>query len=263
MKLGYKSDVHLDFWVKEVNRSKIKDFIKNILFPKNADILILAGDIGHSNLQNAIFLEEIKKYYGAVLVTYGNHDLYLLTDEDKQKYKTSSARLKEFKEYVKYIEGVYFLDGALADVDGLKILGTPGWYDFSYAVKHGISLDVIRGQWEVIMSDAKFIVPKIDPPNFSLFEKEKIRNYLYDADIVFTHVPPLYIKCHDDVLMNSFYTFYGYDLFVHNIKYWVFGHCHRSFDFYYDTIRFLSSPLGYPVGRRGEFGIKHLNIQGV
>ena len=260
MKIAYKSDIHLDFWVKEKNRNKIKDFIKNILFPKTADVLIIAGDLGHDNLQNALFLEEIKKYYGVVLVTFGNHDLYLLDEESLNKYKTSHARLSELKEYIRFIEGVYFLDGDIADVAGIKILGAGGWYDFSYAVRHGISLEVIRGQWEVIMSDAKYIHPKIDPPTFSSFEKEKIRSFIYDADIVFTHVPPLYIKCFDDVLMNSFYTFYGYDLFANNVKYWIFGHCHQAHDFYYDTVRFLSSPLGYPVGRRGEFGIRNLNI---
>jgi len=261
MKIAYKSDIHLDFWVKETNRNKIKDFVKNILFPKTADILIIAGDLGHNNFQNALMLEELKKYFGAILVTYGNHDLYLLNQKDK--YKTSYARIQEMKEYIRYIDGVYFLDGDIADVGGVKILGAAGWYDFSYAIRHGISLEVVRGQWEVIMSDSKNIYPKIDPPSFCALEKEKIRSYMYDAKIVFTHVPPLYIKCFDDVLMNSFYTFYGYDLFANNIKYWIFGHCHKVHDFYYDTIRFLSSPLGYPVGRRGEFGIKYMNLEGV
>jgi len=259
MKIAYKSDIHLDFWVKEVNRSSIKDFIKNILFPKPADVLILAGDIGHNNLQNALFLEEIKKYFGVVLVTFGNHDLYVLNN----LYDSSLARLNEFKEFVKLIDGVFFLEGEIAQVGELKILGSGGWYDFSFAIKHGLSLEVIRGQWEIIMSDARYIIPKIDPVSFSFFEKEKLREKINKADIVFTHVPPLYLKCFEDVLMNSFYTFYGYDLFENNIKYWIFGHCHKVNDFYYDTIRFLSSPLGYPVGRRGEFEIKYLNLQGV
>jgi len=260
MKIGFKSDIHLDFWVKETKRASIRDFIKKILMPKTADVLILAGDLGHNNVQNALFLEEIKNYFGAVFLTFGNHDLYLLGD-DVKKYKTSYARISEMKEFVRFIEGVYFLDGDLAEVGDISILGAGGWYDFSYALRHGISLSVIRGQWEILMNDAKHIYPKIDSVSFSSFEKEKLRIYTEKADIVFTHVPPLYIKCHEDVLMNSFYTFYGYDLFENNIKYWIYGHCHRAEDFYYDTIRFLSSPLGYPVTRRGEFGIRYLNLR--
>jgi DNA repair exonuclease SbcCD nuclease subunit len=262
MRIGFKSDIHLDFWIdKSFSRSRIRRFIAEILKPKISDVLIIAGDIGHFNVQNAIFLEEIKKYCDYVLVTFGNHDLYLLELEEFKRYRNSFERLEEMKKMISDIEGVYFMDGDLFEIDGFNILGAGGWYDFSYAIKHGYSLSYMRSKWEEIMNDANKIFPKIDPVNFSLIEKEKLRKNIQKADIVFTHVSPVYIKCYEDVILNSFYTFYGYDLMVDNIKYWIFGHCHTPMDFYENHIRFLSSPLGYPGYREGRHNIDYLNFK--
>ena len=262
MKIGFKSDIHLDFWVGDTtNINKIENFIKKILSPKEMDVLIIAGDLGHYNYQNSLFLKSLKKYAKKILITFGNHDLYLVSKKQKEKYKTSFNRLNEFLEMISEIDDVYFLDGEVIEIDGIRILGAGGWYDFSYGIKHGYSLEFMQKSWENLMNDAKKIIPKIDPVNFSLLEKEKLRINIEKADIVFTHVAPLYINCHNDVIMDSFYTFYGYDLFADNIKYWIFGHCHKPFDFYENHIRFLASPLGYPE-KEGEFNIQYLNLKG-
>jgi predicted MPP superfamily phosphohydrolase len=262
MKIGFKSDIHLDFWVGiNGGREEIKRFIKKILIPKPMDVLIIAGDIGHYNHQNYILLNELRNWADTVLVCLGNHDYYLLSSLEIEKYKNSFNRVKELKEMINSLDGVYLLEGEVFEIGGVRILGSGGWYDLSYGIKHGYSLSYMKKMWEEIMNDAKRIIPKIDPVNFSLLEKEKLRKNISYAEIVFTHVPPLYISCFDDVIMDSFYTFYGYDLFEENIKYWIFGHCHTPFDFYEGHIRFLSSPLGYPFGREGVFNIDYLNYK--
>jgi DNA repair exonuclease SbcCD nuclease subunit len=264
MKICFKSDIHLDFWVGNTNSpSKIREFVSEILKPVEMDVLIIAGDLGHFNFQNALLLDELKKYAKKILITFGNHDLYLVTSEQIEKYENSFNRLNEFKEMIKHIPEVYFLDGELMEINGFKILGAGGWYDFSYEIKHGYSLDYMRKSWEKTMNDSRKIIPKIDPINFSLLEKEKLRRFIRKADIVFTHVPPVYVSCHGDAIMDSFYTFYGYDLLTDNIKYWIFGHCHEPFDFYETHIRFLSSPLGYPFLRTGQREISYLNFKGI
>ncbi len=259
MKIGFKSDIHLDFWIKDL--SEIDEFIKDVLNPQVSDVLILAGDIGHYNEQNVVLIEKLSKY-SKIFLTYGNHDLYLLPDE-KLKYSNSFKRLDDFKSMVSKIEGVYFFDGDLIEIDGVNFLGSAGWYDFSLGLKHGYSLNYMRENWEIIMNDSRMIFPKIDPVNFSFSHKEKLRANIQKADIVFTHVAPVYISCHNDLILDSFYSFYGYDLLEENVKYWIFGHCHKPMDFYEDIVRFISSPLGYPHIRTGKKGINYLNLKGL
>jgi len=257
MTIGFKSDIHLDFWIKNSNNpSKIKNFIKKILSPISMDVLIIAGDLGHYNYQNYLLLKELKNYAKNILIVFGNHDLYLVSNSQKEKYKTSFNRLDEFKKMVSEIEGVYFLDGDVVEIDGVRFAGAGCWYDFSYAIKKGYSLGYVYNMWLTVMNDAKKIIPLINPVDFSFAQKERLRSVIDLADVVISHVPPVYIECYDDVFFNSFYTFYGYDLISQtNAKYWIFGHCHEPHAFVYEKIKFLSSPLGYPNVRRGKMGI--------
>ncbi|WP_457561178.1 metallophosphoesterase family protein [Caminibacter sp.] len=262
MKIGFKSDIHLDFWVgSEASKSDIEKFVLEVLKPKKADVLILAGDIGHYNFQNA-YLIEILSRYSKVFVTYGNHDLYLI-EAERERFKFSFNRLDDFKKRVAEIEGAYFFDGDLVEFGGIKFLGIAGWYDFSLGLKYGYSLEFMKKAWEEVMNDSRLIIPKIDPVNLSFLHKEKLRQYIEKADIIFTHIPPVYVSCKSDIIIDSFYSFYGYDLLKDNIKYWIFGHCHTPMDFYEEMIRFISSPLGYPERRRGTMEIDYLNLKGV
>ncbi|WP_456470967.1 metallophosphoesterase family protein [Caminibacter sp.] len=253
MKIGFKSDIHLDFWLPLYG--SIDSFIKEILKPQEADVLIIAGDLGHYNDQNILLLKKLKNFFKNILVTFGNHDFYLL---DK-KFNTYKERIEDLKNNINSIEGIYFLDGDFLEIEGVGFAGAGGWYDFSLAVKHGYPLEKVKLFWHYFMNDAKNIKPEIDPVNFSMLQKEKLRKSIDKADIVFTHVPPLYINCYGKPVLDSFYSFYGYDLFKDNIKYWIFGHCHKPMDFYEEHIRFLSSPLGYPHIRTGKFEIDYLN----
>ena len=262
MKIGIKSDIHLDFWVGFTEEKKeIEKFVLEILKPEMADVLIIAGDIGHYNFQNAWLIEFLTNY-SKVFVIYGNHDLYLVNERQKEKYTHSFNRLDEFKDMIQKIEGAYFFDGDLIEVDGIKFLGTAGWYDFSLGLKYGYSLDFLRKAWEEVMNDSRLIVPKIDPVNLSFLHKERLREKIEKADIVFTHVPPVYVECKNDPVIDSFYSFYGYDLLKDNVKYWIFGHCHSPYDFYEEMVRFISSPLGYPQRVRGVKHIEYLNVKG-
>jgi DNA repair exonuclease SbcCD nuclease subunit len=261
MKIGIKSDIHLDFWVgDEVGEREIEKFVYEVLKPQKADVLILAGDIGHYNYQNFLLIKILSRY-SKVFVVYGNHDLYLI-DSEKEKFKFSFNRLDEFKNMLKDLENVYFFDGDLIEVGGIKFLGIAGWYDFSLGIKYGYSLEFLINSWQEYMNDSRFIFPKIDPINISFLHKEKLRQNIKKADIVFTHVAPVYIQCKNNYIIDSFYSFYGYDLLSENIKYWFFGHCHKPMDFYEDMVRFISSPLGYPDRVRGVKYIEYLNIKG-
>ncbi|MEO1928512.1 MAG: metallophosphoesterase [Nautiliaceae bacterium] len=164
MKIGYKSDIHLDFWIGGANNeNKIERFVKKILSPKEMDVLIIAGDLGHYNYQNFLLLKVLKKWTKKILFVLGNHDFYLVSNSQKNRYKTSFKRIKEFKEMVSSLEDVYLLDGEMIEIGGVKFFGANSWYDFSVALKKRYSLEYIRKTWEGIMNDAKKIIPKIEP----------------------------------------------------------------------------------------------------
>ncbi len=259
MKIGFKSDIHLDYWIEDEN--EIASFVKEVLKPQFSDVLILAGDIGHFNRQNLILFDELSKY-SKVFVTYGNHDMYLFDDKERERYRFSKNRIKELKECIEKRENVYFFDGDIFDFEGVSFLGFPGWYDFSYALKYGISYEKTEKMWEVYLNDARKIHPKPICENLSLLYKEKVKDKIKKSDIVFSHVPPVYIKCKNDVIIDSFYSFYGYDLLDFPLKYWIFGHCHKPMDFFEEMVRFVSSPLG-TQGRVGKKEIDYIKLKGV
>jgi predicted phosphohydrolase len=254
MRIGYKSDIHLDFWIgTSNNEKKIENFVKKILSPRELDVLIIAGDLGHYNYQNYLLLKVLKKWAKTILLCLGNHDFYLVSDTQINKYKTSFNRVAEFKEMVDSLDGVYLLDGEVVEIEGVRFLGVNGWYDFSLALKAGYSIEEVYAKWELIMNDSKKIIPKINPLEIAKIAKEKLKANIDKTDIVFTHVPPFYLKCYGDIFFDSFYTFDGYE-FLDKVKYWIFGHCHKPFR----DKNLYSSPLGYPTIRKGEFGIKEL-----
>ncbi|MEO1958476.1 MAG: metallophosphoesterase [Nautiliaceae bacterium] len=209
MKIGYKSDIHLDFWIGTSNNErKFENFVKKILSPKEFDVLIIAGDLGHYNHQNYFLLKILKKWTKNILLCLGNNDFYLVSKAQINKCETSFNRVAEFKEMVASLDGVYLLDGELVEIGEVRFLGVNGRYDFSLALKAGYRVEEVYAKWELIMNDSKKIIPRINPLEVAKLEKEKLMMNIDKTDIVF--VPPFYLRCYDNVFLDSFYTFDGH-----------------------------------------------------
>ena len=127
MTLDIISDIHLDFYAR-FNQKDIETFTKKLIntkTDKNFDVLIIAGDIGHYNDDNVCFLELISKFYKKVFVTWGNHDLYLISENQRKKYDYNSfIRLNELKEKVQKIDNLTFLDGKKVKYEGITFWGS-------------------------------------------------------------------------------------------------------------------------------------------
>jgi len=95
------------------------DFIENELWLKNADVLVFAGDNSHYPKQNKLMLEKIaaKKMYKKIFVTFGNHDLYLISNSQRSNYNTSWDKVLELKQICDEIDTVEFLDGNIVEVE--------------------------------------------------------------------------------------------------------------------------------------------------
>ncbi|WP_366289896.1 hypothetical protein [Paenibacillus sp. AN1007] len=85
------SDIHLDFWVEyssnlRKHNQKVDKFIDLILPNEPSEVLVIAGDLGHYNKQNLIFLEKLKWYD----FQYGINQLDLDMDKIYDHWKSIS-----------------------------------------------------------------------------------------------------------------------------------------------------------------------------
>ncbi|TVX96274.1 metallophosphoesterase family protein [Cohnella terricola] len=252
------SDIHLDFWVENTSNHSKQDkrldkFIDNILPDNLSNTLIIAGDIGHYNIQNIRFLEKVKKYYPYILIVPGNHDYYLISKSTKNKYKRNSInRFLEMKTMAEQISGISYLDGNLVEIDGIVYGGCGMWYDFEYGLQQ-LKADWNRvfDNWKSISNDSVLIegLPRRVEAMF-MKEKAKLMKILNISDVVVTHISPDWSKVPKSKemdLSNSFYYFNGKE-FLSELKgrVWCYGHVHKRTDYLNDGCRLINASLGYP-----------------
>src|SRR5689334_17321488 len=96
------SDLHLDFWLKRTARGtkeqqrehqkEIDAFVSSLLPRTVSEVLVIAGDLGHSNEMNFEVLQSLKHVYPYIVLVAGNHDYYLVGQTQLQtqaRYHTS------------------------------------------------------------------------------------------------------------------------------------------------------------------------------
>ena len=149
MTIAIISDIHLDFYAR-FNRVKTEAFAEKLIKTKtnkDYEILVITGDIGHYNDDNLYLLELLSKFYEKIFITWGNHDLYLLSSQYREKYNYNSFnRLHEFKKMVKSIKNVIFLDGQKVEYKDKIFWGSGLWYNVTF-LRH----------WTNYMNDARYI----------------------------------------------------------------------------------------------------------
>lgn len=262
------SDIHLDFYLKP-NESDIKlnvkmdSFIRRILPENQQKVLIIAGDLGHYERQNKLFLEKMKQFYEHIILVSGNHDYYLVSNSIKKRYnKRSVNRIKEMKKISSEIKNVHYLDGEIIEIDGVKYGGTGMWYDFSYGQKElETNKEEIYTLWWNIMNDNQYIYPMNIEISLEMFENEKnkLNAIIEKSDVVVTHVSPIWNNLLRD-LTTSFYSFDGSEFFNKiSQKVWVYGHIHERSDFENYNCRFVNASFGYPEESKNR---KIENIKG-
>ena len=283
MKIDFLSDIHLDFWVKELNpqnkkfKRQIDDTIK-IVNPLDGDVLVIAGDIGHSNQQAMLFLIEMKKFYKEIIITFGNHDMYLLSNAMVSKYRAKSEnRLKELKEICENLD-IHFLDGNIVNINGIKFGGTGSWYNLP------TSQDI--ESWKKVMNDSRIIYNGYAMQSYGMYqsysqpgtnwdtqkfwesEKSKLVQIAEEGcDIFVTHValnePTVEEGMNSEYENDSNNIFYYTDnielLKKSGCKIHIHGHTHQHLDYIKDDIRIVCNTLGYPSEQKNG-SIKQIEI---
>lgn len=229
MKFHLLSDLHLEISPFTLNK------------PKDADILILAGDIGDPTSNDyRDLIEKTSNLYKYVFIVKGNHECY---GYDLQKTGQKIAHV------VDKFSNVFYLQKRTIDIEeNIRILGVTLWSDI---------MDYQRSDIGCFLADFRLIKEwNIENNNHEHFKDVKfIKNEINRAKednkklIIITHHAPSYRgtsrpEHSGNSLSSAFCTDLEY-LFNDPIKAWVFGHTHHSCKLLINNIPLISNQKGY------------------
>lgn len=265
VKLDFISDLHIDSYIKEEdidnnNNKNILNYFNLIFFDYKLGkrkYLLITGDFANKNKFTFFALRVLEKYYYDVIIfVLGNHD-YFISKKDIENgiYKDSFDRINEVKNYVANSQSLFYLDGEIIEIEGIKIGGCNGWYDGSYSyqyAKHFVMDEMtINNLWKEYMPDSKAIKGIKDYKTIFNIENKKIDKIYDKVEIMMTHVNPSFLKEHlsqryKTFESNAFYAFNGHRYLKDgNIKYWLFGHTHDFTEYIFKGVNVKSNPCGY------------------
>lgn len=244
MKVDYASDPHANHHVP-FNHNQLKwelntkKWTEALLENGNGDVLLLGGDFSEWNQQSLWFLEEAAKHYRYVLFVTGNHDRYLLSKKQREKYGMSSVRIQELMDKAAGIPHIIPMQRNLVTIDGVRIAGDGLWYrpvtpeDFSFYIGSSNDSNYV---WEGL--------PIKETPEFLYQEAMKWYDTLESehVDVMLSHVPPIHPS-------NSPYprnALYDCPVTFLAAPHWVCGHMHIQDDFEVAGTTFHMNALGYP-----------------
>lgn len=278
LSISILSDLHLDMHFKSHRQTtgRIKAFFDPIFMHggnKPADVLVIAGDLGHYNSENLWIIEYLKElYFKHIVCVLGNHDYYLLHRLQQLDYGMDSfKRVEEMREQLNTIDGIHCLDGNVVEIEGVRFGGCDSWYDGQYLLKNldpkGVyTIDRPRELWNYTMNDAAYIfgIKRFD--EIWEIEKPKIEAVYKECDVMITHVSPSIVpehipeKFYREEDSTCFFTFDGEE-YVKNTsaKVWIYGHTHTPNDFTWHEVEMICNPLGYP-GERHNVCDKRLEL---
>lgn len=257
------SDLHFDshFPSSGVTEAMVRKLFDPIFTPNGmepADVLIIAGDLGHDNDQNITIIKLLHEiYFKHVICVLGNHDYYLINSKIAAHYDNDSfKRAEEMRDLLNAVDGVYCLDGNVIEIEGIHFGGCDSWYDGQYVLHHlnphyEYGLDYVQSLWKHTMNDAHHM------PNIKRFdalwkiEKRKIEAVYQQCDVMITHVMPSINPEHVDKMYRSdkatgYFTFDGQKYLKETTAHtWVYGHSHSNQDIEVHGVRMVANQLGY------------------
>lgn len=242
------SDLHLEFYPNH------RDLWKVISpFLPNADILILAGDIGiaygikgYDEYTSLLLL--FKQKYENVILVPGNHEYY---KTKKYDIVTVTDTLRKMCDET----GVVLLSNNMAKIKDVYFIGTTLWTKAESHIRH-------------FMSDFGKVFPDVPTYNkefqrcYDWLKKtldethETIQNNRCDDRIVVIthHLPSKHLiheKYSSGLFNSGYYTDILQDLKLDNVDLWLSGHTHESIIYEYekpntDILTIGINPVGYP-----------------
>lgn len=260
------SDLHFDshFPSSGVTEAMVRKLFDPIFTPdgmESADILIIAGDLGHNNDQNLVIIKLLREiYFKHIICVLGNHDYYMINQNVSAHYKCDFFnRVNEMRNLLNSIDGVYCLDGNVIEIEGIRFGGCDSWYDGAYSMwlydHKRTKGDWIDSFWRMSMNDAAYIKGIKCFDEIWKIEKPKIEAVYQQCDVMITHVMPSidpdYVdKPYRNDKATGFFCFDGEEYLKNTTAHtWIYGHSHTNQDVEVYGVRMIAHQLGY----RSEF----------
>lgn len=244
MKIYLSSDLHIEF----------AGYLNKL---PEADIGVLAGDIcvassliknGSKHPKNvANLFKRMQDKYEHVIQIMGNHEHY------GGEWNDTKSIIEEFL----HKQGIdrtqwHFMEKQYVDLQGFRFIGATLWTDFNNDSPMSKSTAMFG------LNDYRIITKNGHPlqPNDTLFDhldaREAIEEHISKTDlpvIVVTHHAPsrrsLHPRWKNEHDMNGAYSSNLEDVMTKQVKLWMHGHTHDSFDYTVDSTRVVCNPRGY------------------
>ncbi|UZJ58066.1 metallophosphoesterase family protein [Pseudomonas sp. KU26590] len=241
MKIQIYSDLHLEF----------SEFVPS---PIDADLVILAGDIG---VQGRGVRWANETFQCPVIYVCGNHEFYKgHIDHTLTKMRNQAA------------PHVHILENESFVWQQTRFLGTTTWTDFS-STGDVVAATSLAREWmndfKVIRADASY--RRLRPDDLvtrnqfarAWLAEELAKPFDGKTLVVSHHAPtPLVAGDKHDGHLNAAYSNHWPEL-ITQADVWIFGHTHQAIDTTLVGCRIVSNPRGYPgeeTGFRADFEIE-------
>lgn len=232
MKIQIVGDLHLEYINFE--ETKVADLLKF----SDADILILAGDIGslYEPQKLRLFLEKVCIHYRYVLYVPGNTEFYKKYKQPPKDFKTLLNNLLKIETYIKNLCVLYRKSVQIDNVlfSGAILWSLPEENLPSYFKIHNIDRETYTAMH---VQDSKYILDSLC--------------YSIDLDIehhmIITHYCPL--QGEKSIRSDMYYNKKLFSKLPNMEEYrtkftWVFGHTHEFVDTNKKGIHFISNSRG-------------------
>jgi len=236
MKIQLASDLHLELLARQ--------FPGEILIRPayQADVLVLAGDVGHAADAIASFAD----WPVPVLYVMGNHEAYggcieSVVDELRQTSEGTSVK---------------FLERDVIDFGGVRFLGCTLWTD--YRLRSNRTQKQQMENAALRLNDHRLIRTRngeLFSPEHALSEHMASRSWLkselakqYDGKtVVVTHHAPHPLSIHPRYVGDPINAAFASDLseLLQMTDIWLHGHVHDSFDYSAEGCTVVANPRGY------------------
>lgn len=240
--LQIASDLHIEY--QNDNVPDPLDFIT-----PSADILILAGDIGsfYKFKQLSTFLEKLCVHFKIVLYVPGNHEWYMVPNQEPLSWNALENRMKKIE---RSIDNLYILDRSSVRIGNICIAGATLWTNpkcqvppfivrvngmrtQEYKEKHLKDLEYLTEMSQYCKcKELKLIVVSHHPPTEKVLDGAKKRKKFVS----------LYASNLDSMLSKD------------KVSVWICGHTHKNFDFQDENkCRVVSNQKGKDKDRVDDF----------
>ena len=245
LKVNYVNDLHLDFYAEFTSahnkqKRRVDQYVEQLFenTQDKGDVLIVAGDFGHVNAVSALFLEAVAPHYDKVFATFGNHDLYLLSNKQKKKFRNHSPnRAEELKDMTAHLDNVVWLDSAMVHThQGVTFAGNP-----MFAAPESPEEMLFYRQ---SMNDSRYVMFSAER-TLETYHNEQMRDYnnTPDVDVFVSHFPLVRTpEFRNDASQGSYYNMVD-EL---KAKHYFFGHVHQRDTFEKAGAMFHTHAVGYP-----------------